>query len=91
MAVNSRYLPSGQKNINFGQKQPQQTIWLPFSTILRPYWGLFNASVIHIELKRSSMYQNDRWNMAINSHYLPSGQKAFSFGQKQPPPKKNPT
>ena len=31
-----------------------------------------------------SIYQNDRWNVAVNSSYLPSGQKAISFGQKQP-------
>ena len=33
VAVNSRYLPSGQKTTSFGQKGPQQTIWLRKVTI----------------------------------------------------------
>ena len=34
--------------------------------------------------KGVSLYKNNRWNVAVNSCYLPSGQKAISFGQKQP-------
>ena len=34
--------------------------------------------------KGVSIYKNDRWNVAVNSHYLPSGQKNISFGQKRP-------
>ena len=33
VAVNPRYLPSGQKTIIFGQKRPQQTILLRKLTI----------------------------------------------------------
>ena len=33
IAVNLGYLPSGQKTISFGQKRPQQTIWLRKLTI----------------------------------------------------------
>ena len=33
LAVNSRYLPPGPKTICFGQKRPQQTIWLRKLTI----------------------------------------------------------
>ena len=29
------------------------------------------------------MYQNDHWNVAINSRYIQSGQKVISFGQKR--------
>merc|ERR1712127_647132 len=34
--------------------------------------------------KGVSLYKNDRWNVAVNSRYLPSGQKTIIFGQKQP-------
>ena len=30
------------------------------------------------------MYKNDRWKVAVNSRYLPFGQKTISFAQKQP-------
>ena len=33
LVVNSRYFPSVQKAISFGQKRPQQTIWLRKLTI----------------------------------------------------------
>ena len=33
--------------------------------------------------------KNDRCNVAVNSRYLPSGQKAISFGQIRHPKKKN--
>ena len=29
-----------------------------------------------------SIHKNNRWNLTVNSRYLPSGQKTFSFGQK---------
>merc|ERR1712127_150519 len=37
---NSRYLPSGQKNIIFGQKRPQQTILLRKVTIYLDIYAL---------------------------------------------------
>ena len=43
-----------------------------------PYFGAFGAY-----LKGVSIYLNDRWNVAVNSRYLPSGQKTISFGQKR--------
>ena len=30
------------------------------------YWGLFNASVTNIGLKGVFIYQNYRWNVAVN-------------------------
>ena len=47
MAVKSRYLQSSQKTINFDQKHL-------FSTIFGPFWGLLNALVTNIGLKRCS-------------------------------------
>ena len=55
---------------------------------IAPYLGLFNASVTHIWFKRCFHIQKDRWNVAVNSRYLQSGQKTISFGQKQRPKKK---
>ena len=67
VAVNSQYLPSGQKAISFGQKRPRKTKFhhnsnldlygcenLSSSTIFRPFWVLFNASGTHIGFERCS-------------------------------------
>ena len=61
---------------------------LPFSTLFGPFWGLFNASVTHIGFKDVPIYQNNRWNVSVNLHYLQSGKKTLVFGQKQPQNKK---
>ena len=42
------------------------------------YFGAINGS------KGVSIYKNDHWKVAVNSCYLPSGQKAISLGQKRP-------
>ena len=44
---------------------------------IAPYLVAFGAY-----LKGVSMYQNDRWNVAVNSYYHTFGQKTVSFGQK---------
>ena len=48
----------------------------PFGAYLLPQRPIYS-------LKGVFIYQNNRWNVAVNSRYLPSGQKAISFGQKQ--------
>ena len=48
-----------------------------FGAYLMPQWPIYGS-------KSNSIYQNDRWKVAVNSHYLPSGLKAFSFGKKRP-------
>ena len=54
---------------------------------LAPYVGAFGAylepQLILYGSNGVSIYQ-DRCNVAVNSHYLPSGQKTISFGQKRP-------
>ena len=30
------------------------------------------------------IYQNDRWNVVVNSRYIQSGQKTISFGKTTP-------
>ena len=54
---------------------------------IAPYLGAFGAYVMpqwsKYGSKGVSIYQNDRWNVAVNSRYIPSGQKASSFGQKR--------
>ena len=49
-------------------------------TIYGRFLSLFTASVTHIWFN-----QNYRWNVVVNSPYLPSGQKAITFGQKTTP------
>ena len=44
---------------------------------LMPQWLIYGS-------KGVSIYKNDRWNVAVNSRYLPSGQKTISFGQNRP-------
>ena len=68
------------KTISFAQNNPKRLYGgkiLPLSlfTIFGPFWGLVNASVIHRGSKRYSIYENDHWNVAVNSHYLQPGQK----------------
>ena len=46
-----------------------------FGAYLMPQWPI-NGS------KNGSIYKNVRWNVVVNSRYLSSGQKTFSFGQK---------
>ena len=50
---------------------------------IAPYLGAFGAFLMSGS-KGVFIYQNDRWNVAINSHYLSFGQKNISFGQKRP-------
>ena len=50
---------------------------------IAPYLGAFGATVTYGS-KGFSIYKNERWNLAVNSRYLPSGQKTISFGQKRP-------
>ena len=48
-------------------------------------WGAYFMHQLTISgLKDVSMYQNDRWNIAVNSRYLQSGQNNTSSGQKRP-------
>ena len=49
--------------------------WCSFGAYLMPQWPIQSS-------KGVSIYQNIRWNVALNSCYLPSGQKSISFGQK---------
>ena len=53
-----------------------------------PYLGAFGAYFMPqcpiYGSKGVSIYKNDRWNVVVNSCYLPSGQKTISFGQKRP-------
>ena len=53
-------------------------------TIFGGFWGLFNASVTHIWFKWCFHIQKQSLNEAVNSRYIPSGQKTISFGQKRP-------
>ena len=55
-----------------------------YSTIFGGFWALFNASVTHIWFKRCFHLQKRSLDVAVNSRYVPSGQKTFSFGQKRP-------
>ena len=48
-----------------------------FGAYLMPQWPIYGS-------KGVSIYKNYRWNMAVNSRYIPSGQKTISFGQKRP-------
>ena len=48
-----------------------------FGAYLMPQWPIYGS-------KGVSIYKNDRWNMAVNSRYFLSGQKAISVGQKRP-------
>ena len=53
---------------------------------IAPDLGAFGAYLLHQSpiyiSKGIFIYQNDCWNVAVNSRYLLSGQKAISFGQK---------
>ena len=54
------------------------TYWGAFKAYLMPQWSLYGS-------KGVSIYQNDRWNVAVNSCYHPSGQKSIIFGKKITP------
>ena len=43
-----------------------------FGAYMMPEWPIYGS-------KGVSIYQNDRWNVAVNTCNLPSGQKAISF------------
>ena len=69
-----------QKKLVLVKNNPERLYgWdnLPFNTILGPFWGLFNASVIHIGFKMCSIHQSDCCNMVVKSRYLPSNYKSF--------------
>ena len=55
---------------------------------IAPYLGAFEAYLMPrgpiYGSKGVSIHKNDCWNGVVNSRYLPSGQKAISFGQKRP-------
>ena len=55
---------------------------------IAPYLGTFMSYLMPqcpiYGSKGIFKYKNDRWNVAVNSRYLPSVQKVISFGQKRP-------
>ena len=48
-----------------------------FGAYVMPQWPIYGS-------KGVSIYQKYRWNVAVNSRYLPSDQKTISFCQKRP-------
>ena len=50
-----------------------------FGSYLMPQWLIYGSKCV-------SMYQNDRWNVAVNSRYLQSGQKNIILVKNDPPP-----
>ena len=54
------------------------------SPIVCCFWGLFNASVSHKWLKGVYLYKNYCWNVAVNSHYLPSSQMPLVLVKNDP-------
>ena len=79
----SAYKPALAQDTNYMVEKTYHTTYH-----MPPYLGAFRAYLLLQWLiygsKAVSIYQNDCWKVAVNSRYLPSGQKAISFGQKQP-------
>ena len=72
------------KNHQFWLKTTPTDYMVEKSYHLSQYLGLFGAYFMPQGPKQGSkqvpIYQIDRWNVAINSRYIPSVQKAVSFG-----------
>ena len=56
---------------------------------IAPYLGDFEAYLMpqlhRYGSKGVSINKNNHWNVAVNTRYLPSGQKTITFGQKTTP------
>ena len=68
------------------------TIWLRTTCHIAPYLGAFGTYLMPQRpiygSTGVSIYQNNRWNLAVTSHYLPSVKKSHLICSKTPPKKK---